>query len=211
MKVLLRLLEKLFWTNSSFWLLEKDFFSCGNRLLYYFTRELFSTSGSHHFICLGEISLLFRDSLLLVETGKSKFWKINWFLLLGTDFLASGNHLYLPFSDTPGTASFIFQSNENVVLSEFCIPVRRNRFFWLVVFPPIFFRYSSWWKFFLCLVKAFLQQIFCSCQWKVILLVMGSFCANVWNILSNGSGVSISSISVLKESCMTASSKGFSI
>ena len=128
-KALLRLLEKLFWTNSSFWLLEKDFFSCGNRLLYYFTRELFSTSGSHHFICLGEISLLFRDSLLLVETGKSKFWKITWFLLLVTDFLASGNHLYLPFSYTPATASFIFQSNGNVVWSEFYISVRRNRFF----------------------------------------------------------------------------------
>ena len=113
-----------------------------NCLLYYFTWELFCTSGSHHLICLGEISLLFRYCLLLVETGKSSFWKITWFLLLGTDFLASGNHLYLPFSDTPGTASFIFQSNENVVLSEFCIPVRRNRFFWLVVFPPIFFRYS---------------------------------------------------------------------
>ena len=128
-KAFFGLLENFFWTNLSFWLLEKDFCSYGNFLLYYFTWELSCTSGSHHLICLGEISLLIRYSLLLVETGKSSFWKITWFLLLGTDFLASGNHLYLPFSDNPGTASFIFLSNGNVVLSEFCIPVRRNRFF----------------------------------------------------------------------------------
>ena len=46
-----------------------------------------------------------------------------------TDFLASGNHFFLPllalFLDT---ASFIFPSSGNVFLNESCIPVSGNGF-----------------------------------------------------------------------------------
>ena len=35
-----------------------------------------------------------------------------------TDFLASGNHFFLPFSDTPATDSFIFSSTGNVFVNK---------------------------------------------------------------------------------------------
>ena len=54
-----------------------------------------------------------------MESRRSNFWKITLFRLLATDFLASWNHLFLPFWYTPATANFIFSSSENVFLNVF--------------------------------------------------------------------------------------------
>ena len=58
----------------------------------------------------------------MVETiGEIQFLKN--ILLVEIDFLVSGNHFFLQFSDTPVTNSFIFLSNGNVFLNKSCIPV----------------------------------------------------------------------------------------
>ena len=72
--------------------------------------------------------LLFRDFFLLEEIGKSNLWKKTLFLLVKTDFLASGNLFFLPFSGTPATVSFIFPSHGNVFLNESWILISRNGF-----------------------------------------------------------------------------------
>ena len=38
--------------------------------------------------------LLFRNFFLFVETGRFNFWKITFFLLIETNFLACGNHFF---------------------------------------------------------------------------------------------------------------------
>ena len=40
-----------------------------------------------------------------------------------TDFLASGNQFFLPYSDNPATDNFIFLSNRNLFVNEPCILV----------------------------------------------------------------------------------------
>ena len=65
--------------------------------------------------------LLFRDFILLVESGKSKFWKITLFLLEKPFF-------FLLFSDNSATANFIFPSSGNVFLNLYCIPVSEKGF-----------------------------------------------------------------------------------
>ena len=42
--------------------------------------------------------------------------------------MASRNHFFLPFSDTPATASFIFPSSGNAFLNKFCILVSGKGF-----------------------------------------------------------------------------------
>ena len=43
-----------------------------------------------------------------------------------TDFLASGNHFFLPFSNTPATDSFIFPSVGNAFVRKSCILVSQS-------------------------------------------------------------------------------------
>ena len=63
---------------------------------------------------------------------------------MDTDFLASGNHFFLPFSDTRATDSFIFPSNENIFVNKSCILVSQSGFYGYC--KPLFYIFSRHWK-----------------------------------------------------------------
>ena len=77
------------------------------------------------FLSMWNSTLLFGDLFLLVEI---QFLKITSFLLVETDFLAGGNHFFLPFSHKPATDNFIFPSNGQVFVNKFCILVSQSGF-----------------------------------------------------------------------------------
>ena len=84
-----------------------------------------------------------------------------------TDFPTSGNHFFLPFSDTPTTDSFIFPSNRNVFLT--------SSAFWLVKADSLSSA-SHYFIYFSDIGNVFLRQIFYYGQWKrVFWLVENSF------------------------------------
>ena len=93
---------------------------------------------------------LLRDFSLLVETGKSNFWKTTLFLLTGTDNVA--------IFDTPALALF-FRLAGNV-FSKSCIPVNGDGF--CGKWKPIFFHFwdnPSSWSFFSDYFGLIFQQI----------------------------------------------------
>ena len=82
-----------------------------------------------NFLSIWNNILLLRDFFLLVETIREmQLWKITLFLLVETDFLASANHSFLPFIDSPATDIFIFLSSRNVFFNEYCNAISGNEF-----------------------------------------------------------------------------------
>ena len=60
-----------------------------------FLNELSIPASENRLFCLVETIFFYLEIFVLfVETGRSNFWKITLFLLLETDFLASGNHFF---------------------------------------------------------------------------------------------------------------------
>ena len=57
-----------------------------------------------------------------------QFLKNNLIPASGTDFLADGNHFFLPFSDTTATDSFMFLSHGNLFVNKSCILVSQSGF-----------------------------------------------------------------------------------
>ena len=144
---------RYFSRSSSSWLVETHF-SVQKKKYYFLPRTFFPARGNHYLNYREAYLKLYHYCFLLVETDflstwfyleiffcywEFNFWKITLFSLVETDFLASGNHLFFPFSDYPATDSFIFPSNGNVFVNNFCILVSQSEFLARVIHYFIYF------------------------------------------------------------------------
>ena len=115
--------------------------------------------------------------VLLVETGRSNFWKITLFLLVETDVVASGNlFFFLPFWDTSAAANFSSVKWKRILNSfplverDFLASGNTYHFF---IFASDLCRYQTVTPvFFSSCGNAVLRRILHSSQWKRIFWLM---------------------------------------